>query len=166
MSGKLGFPTSPAPELAFLAAPSPARPPDPVFKVSPLRPFQIPQPGFAPPSLVGTAVLAEKLRSPLPVAISKPFKCYYRRAKVLREGQSVKWNEELFSDSSEAATTTVGCSAKVTTTEPPVKQGLRKRFLNPCPKMLVNPTSPQKVTEVGMVGPSSPSRGCLDPYSF
>jgi hypothetical protein len=30
----------------------------------------------------------------------------------------------------------------------------------------INPTSPQKVTEVGMVGPSPPPRGCLTPYSF
>jgi hypothetical protein len=94
---------------------------------------------------------------------------------VLREGQSVKWNEELFSDSLEAAKMTVGCSVnKVTAakrpvkkaTEPPVKKGLRKRFLNPRPKVPVNPTSPQKVTKVGMVGPSSPSRGCLTLYSF
>jgi len=46
-----------------------------------------------------------------------------------------------------------------------VKQGLRKGFLNPHPKVPINPTSPQKVTEVGMVGPSSPQRGCLTPYS-
>jgi hypothetical protein len=35
-SKKFGFPPSPAPELTFLAAPPPARPPDPVFKFSPL----------------------------------------------------------------------------------------------------------------------------------
>jgi hypothetical protein len=126
-----------------------------VFKVSPLRPFQIPQPGFAPPFL-------------------SLFSVNYRRAKVLREGQSVKWNEELFFDSLEAAKITVGCSIKKVMAveppvnkapEPPVKQGLRKGFLNPRPKMLVNPPSPQKVTEFGMVGPSSPPRGCLTTYS-
>jgi hypothetical protein len=93
---------------------------------------------------------------------------------VLREGQSVKWNEELISDSLEAVKMTVSCSVKkITAAEPPVKkaveplvkQGLRKGFLNPRPKVPVNPTSPQKVTEVGMVGPSSPLRGCLTPYS-
>jgi len=106
--------------------------------------------------------------------VSKPFPCYYKRVKVLREGQSVKWNEELFFDSLEVAKMTVGCSVKKVTAaeplvkkaaEPPMKQGLEKGFLNPCPKVPVNPTSPQKVTEVGMVGPSSPPRGCLTPYS-
>jgi len=61
---------------------------------------------------------------------------------------------------------TDGCSVKkVTAAEPPVKkavkppakQGLRKGFLNPCPKV--------PGTEVGMVGPSYPPRGCLTPYS-
>jgi len=48
------------------------------------------------------------------------------RAKVLREGQSVKWNEELFFDSMEAEKMIVGCSVKkVTAAKPPVKQGLR-----------------------------------------
>jgi len=159
---KFGFPPSPALELTFPTAPSLARPPDPVFKVSPLKPLQIPQPRFAPPSLARAAVLDEKLRSPLPVVVSKPFQSYYKRAKVLREGQSVKWNEELFSDSLEATKMTVGCPVKkVTAAEPPVKQGLRKGFLNPHPKVPV----PQKVTEVGMVGPSSPPRGSLTPYS-
>jgi hypothetical protein len=137
-----------------------------VFKVSPLRPLQIPQPRFAPLSLAGAAMLGEKLRFSLPVVVSKPFQRYCRRAKVLKEGQSVKWNEELFSNSLEAAKMTVGCSVKkVTAAEPPMKQGLRKGFLNPCPKVPINPTSPQKVTEVGMVGSSSPPRGCLTPYS-
>jgi len=106
--------------------------------------------------------------------VSKPFQCYYKRAKVLREGQSVKWNEELFFDSLEAAKMTIGCFVKkVTATEPPVKkaaeplvkQGLRRGFLNSRPKVPINPTSPQKVTGVGMVGPSSPTRGCLTLYS-
>jgi hypothetical protein len=108
------------------------------------------------------------------VVVSKPFQCYYKRAKVLREGQSVKWNEELFFYSLEAAKMTIGCFVKkVTATEPPVKkaaeplvkQGLRRGFLNSRPKVPINPTSPQKVTGVGMVGPSSPTRGCLTLYS-
>jgi hypothetical protein len=173
-SKKFGFPPSRVPELTFPAAPSLARPLDPVFKVFPLRPLQIPQLGFTPPSLAEAAVLAEKLRSPLPVVVSKHFQCYYRRVKVLREGQFVKWNEELFSDSLEAAKMTVGRSIKKVmaaeplvkkAAKPPVKQSLRKGFLNLCPKVPVNPTSPQKVIEVEMVGPSSPSRGCLTPYS-
>jgi hypothetical protein len=71
-SKKFGFPPSPAPKLAFPSTP-PARPLDLVLKVSPLRLLQIPQPMFAPSSLAGVAVLAEKLRSPLPVVVSKPF---------------------------------------------------------------------------------------------
>jgi hypothetical protein len=50
-------------------------------------------------------------------------------------------------------------------TEPPVKQCLRRRFLNPCPIVPVIFTSPQKVIEVRMVGSSSPPRGCLSPFS-
>ncbi len=70
---------------------------------------------------------------------------------MLREGQSVKWNEELISDSLEAVKMTVSCSVKkITAAEPPVKkvaeppgkQGLRKGFLNPRSKVLVNPTLP------------------------
>lgn len=94
-------------------------------------------------------MLGEKLRSPLPMVVSKPLQCYYRRAKVLREGQSVKWNDELFSDSLDAMKMTVSCSVKkITAAKPPVKkaieplvkQGLRKGFLNPRPKVPVNLT--------------------------
>jgi hypothetical protein len=45
--------------------------------------------------------------------------------------------------------------------ETPVKLCLKKRFLNHCPKVPVSPTSPWKVNVLGMVGPFSPSRGCL-----
>jgi hypothetical protein len=46
----------------------------------------------------------------------------------------VKWNDELFSDSLEAMKMSAGCAVKkVTVAEPPVKQGLRRGFLNPCP---------------------------------
>jgi hypothetical protein len=74
-SKKFGFPLLPALELTFPAAlvSSPARPSALVFKFSPLRPLQILQPRFAPPSLARAAVLGEKLRSPLPMVVSKPF---------------------------------------------------------------------------------------------
>jgi hypothetical protein len=70
---------------------------------------------------------------------------------MLRGGKSVKWNEQLFFDSLEVGKMIVGCSVrKVTAAEPPVKkvaeppgkQGLRKGFLNPRSKVLVNPTLP------------------------
>jgi len=166
------FPPSPALDPNFLAVP--AHSPAAVFKFIPLRPLQIPQPGFAPSSLDGAAGLGEKLRSSLPVVVSKPFQCYYRRAKELREGHSMNWNDELFSDSLEAMKMSAGCAVKKVTVaeplvkkviEPPVNQGLRRGFLNPRPKVPVIFTSPQKVVEVGLVGPSSPPRGCLSPFS-
>jgi hypothetical protein len=84
------------------------------------------------------------------------------------------WNDELFLDSLEAMKMSVGCAVKKVTvvelpvkkvTEPPVKQGLRRGFLNPRPKVPVIFTSYQKDVEVGLVGPSSPPRGCLSPFS-
>jgi hypothetical protein len=158
-----GFPPSPALDPDFPAVP--AHSPAAIFKFIPLRPLQIPQPGFAPSSLAGAARLGEKLRASLPVVVSKPFQCHYRRAKELREWHSVKWNDELFSDSLEAMKMSAGCAVKKFTvaeplvkkvTEPPVKQGLRRGFLNPRPMVPVIFTSPQKVVKVGMVGPSSP----------
>jgi len=56
-----GFPPTPALDPNFPAAP--AHSPAAVFKFIPLRPLQIPQPGFAPLSLDGVAGLGEKLRS-------------------------------------------------------------------------------------------------------
>jgi hypothetical protein len=112
-SKEFGFPPSPAPDLILSASSAP------VFFFIPLRALQIPQPCFALPSLVGVAVLGEKLRSPLLVVVSKPFQCYYRRAKELREGQSVKWNDVLFFDSLEDVKMTVGYAIKrVTVAEP------------------------------------------------
>jgi hypothetical protein len=67
---EFGFPPSPAPDLGFSADPAPSAP---VFKFTPLWTLQIPQPYSAPLSLAGAAVLGEKLRSPLPVVVSKPF---------------------------------------------------------------------------------------------
>jgi hypothetical protein len=132
------FPPSPALDPDFPAVPTHS--PAVVFKFIPLRPLQIPQPGFAPSSLARAVGLGEKLRSSLPVVVSKPFQCYYRRAKELREGHSMKWNDELFSDSLEAMKMFAGCAVKMVTiaeppvkkvTEPLVKQGLRRGFLNP-----------------------------------
>jgi hypothetical protein len=44
--------------------------------------------------------------------------------------------------------------------EPPVKLGLKKGFLNHRPKVPISPTLPRKGNVLGMVGSSSPSRGC------
>jgi hypothetical protein len=44
---------------------------------------------------------------------------------VLREGQFVKWNEELFSDSLEVAKMSVGCFVKKVTAAEPVVKGCR-----------------------------------------
>jgi hypothetical protein len=176
-----GFPPSLAPDLGFPADPAPSSPP--VFKFTPLGMLQIPKHYTAPPSLVGAAVLGEKLCCPLPVVVSKPFQCYYRREKKLREGQSVKWNNVLLSDSLEAMKMSVGYSDKrVTSAEPPaekaakplvmkksetpVNQGLfRKGFLNLLPIVPVPPASPQEVNNGRVVGPSSPSNGCLNGFS-
>jgi hypothetical protein len=52
------------------------------------------QPFFPFPSLSGAVELGEKIRSSLPALQStKPFQSYYRNARDLREGHSVKWNE-------------------------------------------------------------------------
>jgi hypothetical protein len=66
-----GFPLSLAldPNFSAVSAHSPTT----VFKFIPLRPLQIPQPDFAPLSLDGAAGLGEKLRSFLPMVVSKPF---------------------------------------------------------------------------------------------
>jgi len=59
------------------------------------------------------------------MVVSKPYQCYYRRVKVLREGQSVKWNEEVFFDYLEVTKMTVGCSVKkVTSAKPPMKKAV------------------------------------------
>jgi hypothetical protein len=167
-----GFPPSPALDPDFPAVP--AHSPAAAFKFILLRLLHIPQPVFAPSSLDGAAGLGEKLRSSLPVVVSKPFQCYYRREKELREWHSIKWNDELFSDSLEAMKMSAGCAIKKVmvadllvkkVTEPPVKQGLRRGFLNPRSKAPIIFTLPQKVVEVGIVGPSSPLRGCLSPFS-
>jgi hypothetical protein len=136
------------------------------------------------------AELGEKLRSPLPVVVSKPFQCYYRRAKELREAHSVKWNDVLFFYSLVAAKMTVGCTVKkITGAEPPTKkvaeppakkvaeppakkktkppkQGLfRKGFLNLPTIISVPPASPWEVNTVRVAGPSSPPSGCINGFS-
>jgi hypothetical protein len=127
--------------------------------------------------------LGEKLRSPLPVVVSKPFQCYYRRVKKLREGHSVKWNDVLLSDSLKVVKMSVGyVDKRVTGTEPPAEKAakppamkksvtpvnqclFRKGFLNLPPIVSVPPASPQEVNNGGVVGPSSPSSGCLNGFS-
>jgi hypothetical protein len=117
------------------------------------------------------------------VVVSKPFQCYYKRVKKLREGHSVKWNDVLLSDSLEAMKMSVGyVDKRVTGVEPPaekaakppamkksvtpVNQGLfRKGFLDLPPIVSVPPVSPQEVNNGGVVGPSSPSSGCLNGFS-
>jgi hypothetical protein len=117
------------------------------------------------------------------VVVSKSFQCYYRRAKKLREGQSLKWNEVLLSYSLEAAKMFVCYADKMVTvaeqlvekvakpptlkkTETPVNQGLfRKGFLNLPLIVSVPPVLLQEVNNGGVVGPSSPPSGCLNGFS-
>jgi hypothetical protein len=171
LASDLGFSTDPAPYSAF------------VFKFTPLEMLQIPKIFSAPPSLAGTAILGEKLRSPLPLVVCKPFQCYYRRVKKLREGHSLKWNDVLLFDSLEVMKMSVGnIDKRVTGAEPlaekaakppamkksvtPVNQGLfRKGFLNLSPTVLVSPVLPQVDINDGVVAPPSPSSGCLNGFS-
>jgi hypothetical protein len=98
--------------------------------------------------------------------ISKPFEQYYWRARKLREGHSVKWNDGLLSDSQEPLKMTVGFVNKDTVAEPPMKKGMfRKGFLNPHPTMLVPPTLSREVNDVRVVGPPFPPSGCIIPSS-
>jgi hypothetical protein len=60
------------------------------------------------------------------VVVSKPFQCYYRRAKKLREGHSVKWNDVLLSDSLEAVKISIGyVDKRVTGAEPPAEKAAK-----------------------------------------
>jgi len=113
--------------------------------------------------------LGEKLRFSFPV-VSKPFQSYIKKARVLREGVSLKWNNVLLSNSLKASKMVDDLAVnKVSIAEPPTKKVaeppmktsiLRKGFLNPRTDMPATPVSPRKVFDVGMVGPSSPPRGC------
>jgi len=117
-----GFPPSPAPDLGFPAATTVS------FNFTPLGKLQIPKSLPVTPSIAGADILGEKLRSPLPMAVSLPFQCYYRRAKKLREKHSVKWTDELISDSLEAVKMSVGYVDKsVTGAEPPAEKATKPR---------------------------------------
>jgi hypothetical protein len=117
----------------------------------------------------GATELGEKLRSSFPT-VSKPFQSYIKKARVLRKGVSLKWNDVLLSDSLKASKMVADLTVnKVSVAEPPAKKVVepsvktsifRKGFLNPRPDMLATPASPRKVFDVGMVRPSSPPRGC------
>jgi hypothetical protein len=98
-------------------------------------------------------VLGEKIRCSLPVLQpSKPFQRYYRKARELRVGHSVKWNDVLLADSLVALKTPV---CKGTVAAPlgkkyagsAKKSSLRKGFLNP---------PPREVKDIGVEGLSSP----------
>lgn len=54
---------------------------------------------------------------------SKPFQCYYRRAKKLRERHSVDWNDGLLSDSLQAVKMSIGfVDKRVLGAEPPAEK--------------------------------------------
>jgi hypothetical protein len=102
--------------------------------------------------------------------VSKPFQRYINKARVLMEGVSWKWNDVLLSDSLKASKmvadlvvnkASVAEAPAKKVAEPPVKKEfLRKGFLNPHPVLPTTSSSPQKVFDGGIVGPSSPPRRC------
>lgn len=89
-------------------------------------------PAFAAPPLSGASKLGEKIRSSPPLLLnSKPFRHYYQRARELREGHSVKWNNGFLLDSLEALKTAAELPLKKKVAKPPMKKDtLRKGFLN------------------------------------
>jgi hypothetical protein len=128
------------------------------------------------PSLSGASELGKKIRfSPSPLLPSRPFQQYFRRARELRAGRSVVWNDGFLADSLEASKlsaepvllkVTSGEARAKKKTEFPAKNGLfRKGFLNLPPSVPVPPVLPREVKEVGVVRPSSPSSGCISPCS-
>jgi len=113
------------------------------------------------------AELGKKIRSSLPaIQSTKPFQSYYRKARDLREGHSVKWNEGLLADSLAASKTPICSAKKEVAAVPSVKNSvgsakkgfLRKGFLNPRPAAIA-PTASHEAKDVGMIGLHSPS-GC------
>jgi hypothetical protein len=125
------------------------------------------QPFFPFPSLSGAAELGEKIRSSLPALQStKPFQRYYQKARDLKEGHSMKWNEELLADSMPASKTPIYFAKKEVAAVPPVKNFagsvkkgfLWKGFLNPCPTAIA-PTASREFKDVVMIGLHSPP-GC------
>jgi hypothetical protein len=107
---------------------------------------------------------------------SRPFQQYFRRARELRAGHSVVWNDGLLADSLEASKlsaepvllkVTGGEACAKKKTEFPAKKGLfRKGFLNLPPSVPVPPVVLREVKKVGVVRPSSPSSGCFSPCSI
>jgi hypothetical protein len=102
------------------------------------------------PSLSGASELRKKIRSsPSPLLHSRPFQHYFRRARELRAGHSVLWNDGFLSDSLEASKLsaelvlfkdTSGEFHAKKNTEIPAKKGLfRKGFLNLPPIVFVPP---------------------------
>jgi hypothetical protein len=128
------------------------------------------------PSPSRASELGKKIRSsPSPLLQSRPFQQYYRRARDLRVGHSVVWNDGFLSNSLEASKLSAGPALFKDTggefhakkkTETPAKQGLfRKGFLNLPPIVSVPPVLPREVKDVGVAGPSSPSSGYIIPRS-
>jgi hypothetical protein len=120
------------------------------------------QPFYPFPSLSRASELGEKIRSSLPTLQStEPFQRYYWKARDLREGQSVKWNEGMLADSLVASKTPICFAKKEVAAMPPVKNYagfLQKGFLNPHPAAIA-PTASREVKDVGMIGLHSPP-GC------
>jgi len=127
-------------------------------------------------SLSGASELGKKIRSsPSPLLQSCPFQQYFRRARELRAGHSVLWNDGFLSDSLEASKLSAepvlfkdmgGEFHANKKTESPAKKGIfRKGFLNLPPIVSVPPVLPREVKDVGVVRPSSPPSGCISPCS-
>jgi hypothetical protein len=91
---------------------------------------------------------------------------YYRKARDLKGGHSVKWNERLLADSLAASKTPICYAIKEVAAVPPVKNPtgfakkgfLRKGFLNPRPAA-ITPTASREAKDVGMIRLHSPP-GC------
>jgi hypothetical protein len=127
-------------------------------------------------SLSGASELGKKLRSsPSPLLQSRPFKQYYRKAREIRVGQTMVWNDGLLSDSLVASKLSAepvffkemgGEFHAKKKTQTPAKQGLfRNGFLNLPLIVSVPPVLPREVKDVGVVGPSSPPSGGIFPCS-
>jgi len=119
------------------------------------------------------AELGKKIRSSLPaIQSTKPFQSYYRKARDLREGHSVKWNEGLLADSLAASKTPICSAKKEVAAVPPLKNSvgsakkgfLRKGFLNPR-LAAIAPTASHEAKDVGMIGLHSPLGGRIIPSS-
>jgi hypothetical protein len=129
------------------------------------------------PSLSGATELGKKLQSSSsPFLLSSPFKYYYRRAREIRAGQKVVWNDGLLADSLVASKLsadpipfkeTGGESRAKKKIQTPANQGLfKKGFLNLPPIVSVPHVLPREVKDVGAVGLSSPLSGCIFPCSI